>query len=187
MSDDISNAEQQVALSEKKPFDVDIYRREQSAKHAQMIDKFVEKRSLERKKYQNNGKTVLLLISSGDKGIESELVSKHIEQHVKELRRGMINHCFFIAERAIKDDIAVGRVSSPSGTSDFVGWRNHCINYSIFEDGSLLAFDLTASENINKRQGDFDILAIRATSLDKLLGMLNDLYGGEWVVMQNEG
>lgn len=164
-------------------FDIDAYRIEQARKKQDMISQFVEKYQLTKKVIEMKEKKFLLLEPQGMVAIDETRVAQYIAQHIIAEKNGIINNCFSIANDACKAGYATGRVCAHSGTSDFAGWGNHCINFDELDD-SVVAFDLTSSSNIDEHQGTLDVLAIRAATLEELLFQLGDIYGGDWEVIQ---
>lgn len=160
------------------------YRTEQSKKRLEMIGEFIERERLCPRVYKKRGKTVMFLDRKDAGGIGEREITSLISQHMIAERMGISNNCFDIANEACVAGVATGRVCADEGTSNFTGWGNHCINFTELENDTVVAFDLTASHNIDCHQGRFDILCLKADNLDILLNKLGNLYGGDWKVIQ---
>jgi hypothetical protein len=169
----------------RKNFDLSEYQIEQSAKKLKLINEFVTTELMVSKDYKRGGRTVKILDDS-DNGIDGGRLGDYLSAHDRARKRGIINNCFDIAKRAVDEDCATGRIAAHDGTSNFVGWGNHCICYDELDDGRCVAVDLTASSNIDEGIGNFDVLAITAIDLNQLLSRVGKLFGGEWVVMQDD-
>lgn len=79
-----------------------------------------------------------------------------------------------------------GAVNTKNGGQQLFNYTNHAINYQTFPSGEVIAFDLTAAQNIDREMGNFDVLAIGAKDMDTLLTRLNNLYGGTWKEIPKE-
>ena len=133
------------------------------------------------KKYQHEGMTFWLLDDSDQLGIPDELAALYLHKQREVQQKGINNNCYLIAEEIAQNGYSTGRIHSSYGTSNFVGWGNHCISFDQI-DGRFIAVDYTASSNIDKNQGHFHLLGLTASSMRQLQKRLSNLYGGEWEV-----
>jgi hypothetical protein len=159
------------------------YKLKEAKEKQNMISQFIEKHQLVGKVIEMKGKKFLLLEPQDTPNINEIKVAQYLAQHIIAEKNGIFNNCFSIANDACKAGHATGRVCARTGTSDFVGWDNHCINFDELND-SVVSLDLTASRNIDRNQGFVNVLAIRAKTLEELLAQLGELYGGQWQVIQ---
>jgi hypothetical protein len=60
------------------------------------------------------------------------------------------------------------------------GFGNHMINAVEREDGSCIAFDLTAHHTMDMEQGRYDVFALLATSEEELKRELKAIFGSSW-------
>jgi hypothetical protein len=170
---------------DRKNFDISQYQVEQSAKKLGLIGEFTSAEGMVATDYTRGGYTIKV-IDDGSGGVDGGRLGDYLGAHKRAVERGILNNCFDIAQRAVREDCASGRIAAHDGTSNFVGWGNHCICYDELDDGRCVAVDLTASSNIDEGIGNFDVLAITAGDLNQLLSRVGKLFGGEWVVMQDD-
>lgn len=145
------------------------------------IDQFAERNALSATTYSHLGKNLLLLDIPETTPLEVSLASRYLTQHVAALETGITDNCYSIATEAQSSKSLPGAMSG-DGTQGFIPWLWHTINYDTLPDGTGLAVDLTASANIDHRQGVFDVLAVRTPNLKELCPLVGDLYGGTWRV-----
>ena len=61
-----------------------------------------------------------------------------------------------------------------------LGFGHHAVNTIELNDGSYLAFDLSAHYNMDAEQGRYDVFGVMSDSRNKLKGYLKDLSGSSW-------
>ncbi|PIR59372.1 MAG: hypothetical protein COU69_00520 [Candidatus Pacebacteria bacterium CG10_big_fil_rev_8_21_14_0_10_56_10] len=172
---------------EPRRLDFKAHYRDQSEKNLRMIDNFVLEHNLERKETLVDGYKVLVLDIKDASQIPLQKLATYIKQYVFTEERGVVNNCFVIAADAVKSGAAINRIASQEGTTKLFAFGNHCINVDKLDDGSIVAYDLTAATNIDCRQGNFHVLLIRQSDMGSLLRKVGELYGGEWDLKQVEG
>lgn len=163
-----------------------IYRENSALRARKHIAEFVEINKLRVDAITINQRTVLALSTEQfHEPIPTELVHSIIEQSLKVGKRQIIRKCFDVANDACKEQNFTGRLAASEGCNQsFVGWGNHCINWQELDDDSVMAFDLTATLNIDHQTGKIDVLSLRAKNLDELFARLHELYGGQWEVIE---
>ncbi len=114
------------------------------------------------------------------KQLASDVVKRLLVQNAIEEEMGILNNCFDVARRALVACNASG-VLGGWGTSDMIVYANHYISWMDLE-GSVMAFDLTASHNIDRAIGNFNVLAISGTDIHDLVETTEQIYGGDWEV-----
>jgi hypothetical protein len=159
----------------------EIYNQNEAQRLRKDMATFIQQHNLKPTIYNRLNRNILRIEPETTSIPISKIILNKIFKQIKIVeKKGIINNCFFIAKDACLDQNFTGRLCSHNGVSDFVGWSNHCINWHELADGSVIAFDLTASSNIDKNLGTFDVLLLRGKTLEQLLVLLNDLYGGDW-------
>jgi hypothetical protein len=158
------------------------YRREQFAKNMARIDSFADRTGLAKRTLPALGKRILLLDLVSAPPLAEEKIEGYMAQHLVARQRGIVNNCFDIAKAARDAGRASGTMHANSGTDEFTGWGNHCINFDLLTDTTTVAVDLTASHNIDLRQGELDVLALRAADIGELCLQVGELFGGQWQI-----
>lgn len=161
------------------------YAEKSSQENRDKIHTFIETNKLEIQEYDIQN-TRLLLITDNLDAIDEHTIAKYINAQKAAEKRGILNNCFSIAARAVQNKSATGCLYTNEGAQDFVGWGNHCINYDYLDDGSIVAVDLTSRHNIDRQQGQFDILALKAPNMKLLVERVNNLFGGSWTPQTKE-
>jgi hypothetical protein len=133
--------------------------------------------------YGGLGKILLLLDLRGANPVETARVEAYIRQHIAATQKGIGTNCDEVARDTLDAGLATNIIYTDADAYDFVVWDNHFIGVDTLADGSVLAVDLTAAANITHGQGQFDILAIRADSMESLCVEMGDLYGGQWQIL----
>ena len=164
----------------------EIYYASQAKEKREIIANFVSRNNLEMVVYHKNGKKLLLLNPKNTDVLDQSKVDTYIKLQIAAEKKGIITNCFKVANKACLSGKAVGRICAYKGTSDFVGWGSHCINFDELSDETVIAFDLTTSANIDHDGGNLSVLAIRSSTLESLLKQVGELYGGEWQVIQTD-
>lgn len=167
-----------------QPWDLENWKKEQSIKSQEKIDAFVEKHKFNRIEFSEQGKKLLLISGTEGTGVEQAEINSWVSRHLEESGK-IFNNCIDIARRMVADGICSGILRSDAGfsiegTTDLTGYWNHGVGYKMLTDNTVVAVDLTASHNIDQRLGNVDVLVIRAKSLEELIKLLNELFGGNW-------
>src|SRR5258708_2108225 len=168
---------------DNKEVQVKYYRFEQgrSKSRQERIGFFAENHYLVSRIYESKDGSVLVLEPKELGEMDKKKIAAYMAQYVVAKKDNVSGECFQVANNACEAGVAVGRAYAEDTFSSFVGWGNHCINIDELEDDTVVAFDLTASINIDRA---FSVFALRAKTLYELLLQLRDLYGGQWEVMQ---
>ena len=145
------------------------------------IVNFAQKNDLQIKKITCGEYSILLIDEEGTQDIDEERILK-LFQFYEQIKGTIFNNCLDIAGRAVQQHIAQGCIGTQSGAYSFIEYHNHYCNYLWLPDQSTVSVDFTAGKNINKNNGDFHILAIRAHDVGSLWPKLDKLYGGHWNV-----
>lgn len=131
------------------------------------------------RRYAQNGGVVLCAENGHLSPLDPKIVGDMLAQNVAEEERGIFNNCFDIARRGLSLSESSGVMKGWETSNNLIVWANHYINWMDL-DSSVLAFDLTASTNIDRRIGNFSVLAIRAEDINSLVKMTALFYGGGW-------
>lgn len=154
-----------------------------AAENLERINAFAELMRLNERTYYSLGKKLLLLTPPSIEPVPQEKIRGYLRQHLIAERGGITNNCFSIASAALEAGRARGTMHSISGsTHDFIGWGNHWVNFDELPNEAVLAVDLTASRNIDRGAGNFDVLALRALDTASLQLQMGELFGGEWQI-----
>jgi hypothetical protein len=146
-----------------------------------IIENFASRKRLEFRVHEYLGKKALILDIPQYPMVDMVRADGYLEQHAIAAEHGISNNCFDIARAAVKAGSASGLMIG-EGTSEFIGWANHGINWDALPDETVVAVDLTASANIDNYVGNFDVLALRAPCVNELAVCVSSLYGGAWHV-----
>jgi hypothetical protein len=163
---------------ERSPYDPSVDFKRNSERAHQRISLFAEKTGLTKKEITVNGCTFVILNMADGAQIPEEKIKKYADQYLL-IKDTIGNNCFYLAEDAVSEGVATGMIASQEGDK-LTGRANHCINYDILPDGSVVSIDLTASINIDWFQGNFQIFIIRQPDLNALLEKINELCEGAW-------
>jgi hypothetical protein len=149
-----------------------------SASRQKMIDTFCGSEGMTQKTYRVGGVKIKVLSDPG-LNVNSNTLKKYALAK-RELVHSVSNNCFQIADSAIDRGFVSGSVAADSGTYNFAHLGNHCVGIDVSRSGACLSVDLTASVNIDRGMGNYDVLVIGARSEDHLLQRMGSLYGGPW-------
>ena len=144
------------------------------------IDAFVRDTARAKREYALLGARLLLLELPEQSPVPAERLERYAQQYIVAAAGKIFNNCVYIAHDAVAAGAATGSLYTPRGTHDFVGWRNHCINYDELEDGTVVGFDLTAGANVSHCGEPFDVLAVRDLDVPSLQASIGTLFGGDW-------
>lgn len=111
--------------------------------------------------------------------LDQKIVDILLTQNAAEEESRILNNCFDIARRALTLCESSGVLKGWETSKNLTVWANHYINWMDLDE-SVLAFDLTASTNIDRRFGNFSVFAIRAEDINSLVEMTALFYGGHW-------
>lgn len=157
-------------------------------KRQEILERFLRESGVKKREVSVAGHKMVILDGAQGGNIPEQKIAEYMAQYAVVSRKNNVyiqNNCFPIAADAVKARVAVGRIATDVGAKDFTSWGNHCINYDELSDGTVVAYDLTT--RANNSRGDIDVLLMRQSDLDTLLDKIGQLYGGEWVVIQQDG
>lgn len=146
----------------------------------QRIETFINKTACTERIIEKPEGKILLLSNQKSQDIPDPIVTHLTDTFSRINKDGVFHNCYALAAMVVYTKSADGAISSQSGTFDFVGTEGHCVNYLNQPDGGVLAVDFTAGKYIDGKKGNFDILAIQATSIQDLSEKMHALYGGSW-------
>ncbi|MBI2021494.1 hypothetical protein HYS93_01260 [Candidatus Daviesbacteria bacterium] len=174
-----SNLDSQTPKTESR-FDLAAFGVEQSQKKNGMIKEFAVRHNLALDRFSLNGRSLLIVGDQELPDLKPADLKRYIDESFQVDTKVVTTQCYDVAKAAQQRGSAKSRLHSKGGTSEFSGYGNHCLNLDTLQDGSLVAVDFTAAENIDYHQGNFAVFAIRASSQEELIARLNKLYGGQW-------
>lgn len=144
------------------------------------ITDFMSNHDLVGRMHDAHGRRLALLDIPHGEAIEPTILDSYLAQRIDAERTNIYNNCFQVASEAYAAGTASG-VLHGTDSDPLVGWANHRINYHTLPDGTVVAADFTARENmLRKNDPQFDVLAVRASNMDELIPQVGELYGGTW-------
>ncbi|HEV7454674.1 MAG TPA: hypothetical protein VGO07_05440 [Candidatus Saccharimonadales bacterium] len=152
----------------------------EAAERRARIDWFTDYHGLVQRTYSHGDRTLLLLDRPKLQSVDESRINGYLAQHAVAESIGIGTNCFNIAYNMNFDKRASGRMFTYLGAEALCGFSDHCINYDELADGTAVGIDLTASVNIDREQGNFDVLALRAANVNALSQAVGELYGGDW-------
>lgn len=158
---------------------------EASQANLQKMTKLCEEKGLQMIKWKIRDKKILSLLEKPGDRLDSKLLERLSQLPVLEFNSRP--SCSHTSKAAIESGVATGGLTCEMEGMLLIVSGYHVINYSILPDGSFIAFDLTAFSHLDRSQGNYDILTIRAPSLEKLIKLVTDLYGGHWETIDLAG
>lgn len=157
---------------------------ETSRKHIDQINEFSKENGLNQE-YFNNDRFKALHLSDPDVRPLDD-VRRNLILEARAKVKAAFAECDVVSVFLASKGYADGVLESESGTQNLVGFGSHFLTWVDLGSEGVLAVDYTARDDIDKGQGNFDILCVSAPNMDQLLTRLNNLYGGKWKTPSEE-